>query len=249
MKQQAIRFFYVLLAISIFTHCEEVDNFESEEAGNVQGFWELEQTTGSNTFLKVSETEFTFYYYDAAKPCITIDSFKVVDIEDGGFYVVTKDLASDERKTFALSKNGERVHVRDIEETQKEIQRFWSSQVDIENLAPVCYDNGLTGVWELDSEDEIEYADINEQRIKVATFFEPEGCFDLEDHLIVSVDGSVFTFEEEGPDGQPEQYTADISRVDSTVTVMLEDDGEEVVRIFKPAKVELGGLNPYCSNE
>tara|TARA_R110000868_G_scaffold259361_5_gene517285 strand:- start:49113 stop:49514 length:402 start_codon:yes stop_codon:yes gene_type:complete len=118
--------------------CEDVD-LEGEEAGSVEGFWERNRnSSGSNTFLLVSETEVIFYFYDSSENCLTIDAYDIVRVDGSGFYILTKE-GLEQNRVIALTRDGDSIYFRDIvEDAETFLQKFFLSQVDINTLAPIC---------------------------------------------------------------------------------------------------------------
>ncbi len=226
--------------------CEDVD-LEGEDAGSVQGFWELRQTTGSNTFLSISDTEVIFYYYDANKNCITVDAYEVVRIDGTGFYILAQD-GLEENRVLAISRNGDRIHVRDIEETQREIDRYWISEVDISTLAPICVDpTDVFGEWELTQEDgNTIYLSVAEDSIKVIDKSVQFNCYFVSALEVISFDGNQFILTDNDPNSATGQQEVKFIRTLEGLEVERIEDGNIVKELYLQSEADFSTFNPLC---
>ena len=246
MKNHKSSFLYIVVFLALIMACEDVD-LKGVEAGNVQGLWQLNNNSGDNTFLLVSDTEFNFYKYNSRQHCISIDAFIVVNIEDAGFYTVKKNLEDEENEVFALSKNRSRVHVRNIEKTQDEIEIYWPSEVDIENYAPECFNDEVFGTWRLETEEVEEYLMILDHEISSATFDTTNSCFNFVDFEIVEVVNNTFYLQEQIDN--PDQFKMSFSILDNKMEATWDYGGDLATEYFIKTDSEISVLEPFCTTE
>ena len=237
--------FGCMLLVSL--SCEDLD-LDNDEAGGVQGFWELYQTPGSNTYLLISDTEVIFYYYDARENCITVDAYEVVRIDGTGFYILDQE-GLEENRVLAISKNGERIHVRDLEETQSELDRYFPSEVDINSLAPVCVDPGdVFGNWELEIEDgNTVFLSIQEDSIKVYDEVQQENCFFLSALEVLEINGNVFTITDNDPASTTGTQEVILTRTNDGLEIERTEDGQVVIELYVESDADFSTFNPICT--
>ena len=227
--------------------CEDVD-LEGQDAGNVQGFWQIGSSlTGNNTFLLVSDTEFAFYYYNSRENCITNDAYDVERIDGTGFYIVTQEGLT-ESKVFALSFDGNSLAVRDIEETQKEILWFQKSEVDIDTFAPICFDEtDVFGEWELIQENEPPvYLSITQDTLQVIDVFQNQECYLKTKLEILEINGNFFTVSNNDPNVDSSTQEIKITRTLDGLEVERTEGGENILENFTESEEDFSTLNPEC---
>ncbi|GAB5410048.1 MAG: hypothetical protein BalsKO_24130 [Balneolaceae bacterium] len=227
--------------------CEDID-LEGEEAGVVQGFWELNRTTGSNTFLLISDTEVNFYYYDASEGCITIDAYQVVRIDGTGFYILTQE-GLEENRVLAISRSGTRIHVRDINDTQSDIVKYSESEVDINTLAPECIDpTDVLGKWELIKENEpTVYLSITLDSIKVIDTISDQECFFISQVEILEISGNIFTLSDNDPNANSSTQKVTIIRTADGIEVERVEDEEVIKEIYVESEADFSSFEPVCN--
>lgn len=244
MKIRAVSFLYIII-ISIFVgSCEEAD-LTGVESGDVQGLWQNRTGTGNNTFLLVSDTEFTFYYYNASENCITTEAYTVVDNSDAGIYVLKKNEDDEENVVYTLAINGTRLHVRNIEDTQDEILYFFASEVDIETLAPTCFNEEVLGIWKLDSTEMDEYMQISTEEVESKTFDETEQCFVTIGYDVVSIENQTFYLQEQI--ANPDQFEADFELTDSQLKITWKYASGDISEVFMTSDSVFSQLIPVCA--
>lgn len=243
-KYTLILFTCSLLATSA---CEDLD-LDNDEAGNVQGFWELSQSSGNNTFLLISDTEVIFYYYDALENCIKIDSYQVIRIDGSGFYILDQE-GLEENRVLAISKNGERIHVRDLEETQSELDRYFPSEVDINTLAPVCVDpTDVFGNWELELEDgDYIYLSVREDSIKIYDHVQQESCFFFSGIEVLEINGNVFTITDNDPASTTGIQEVRLTRTNQGLEIERREDEQVVNELFVRSDEDFSKFDPICT--
>ncbi len=229
------------------TACEDLD-LDNDEAGSVQGFWELRQSVNSITYLQISDTEVIFYFYDAVENCITVDAYQVVRIDGTGFYILDQE-GLEENRVLAISKNGERIHVRDIEETQSELDKYSPSEVDINTLAPICVDpTDVFGNWELELEDgDHVYLSIQEDSVKVYDQIQEENCFILSALEVIEINGNVFTLSDNDPASKTGTQEVTVTRTNQGLEIERMEDGQVVNELFVQSDADFSAFEPICS--
>lgn len=226
--------------------CEDLD-LKGEAAGEVQGLWQLYEGTGTNTFLSISEVKVIYYYYDGLENCIKIEEYDVVRVDEGGFYILTQE-GLEENKVLAISKNGDRIHVRDINETQSSIDKFFPSIVDIATLAPVCINpEDVYGQWELIVENEPPvYLSITQDSIKVIDSVPEQECFLISELEILEINGNVFTLSNNDPNSSTGTQEVKITRTQEGIEVEREEDGEIITEIFSTSTADFSTFTTIC---
>lgn len=228
--------------------CEDID-LEGEAAGNVQGLWEFRQNSaGSNTFLLVSDTEVNYYYYDSRENCITIDAYEVIRIDGDGFYILTQE-GLEENKVLAISKNGDRIDVRDIDDTQNNIVKYWASEVDINALAPVCIDpTDVFGEWELKIEDEPSiYLSIAQDSIKVIDLFSEQNCYVSSKLEVFKINGNIFTISDNNPAANSSTQEVTITRTSEGIEVERIEEGSVIKEVYTKSEADFSTFEPKCN--
>ncbi|MEQ9264239.1 MAG: hypothetical protein RLN81_03410 [Balneolaceae bacterium] len=232
----------VLLAV-----CDEVD-LEGEEAGEVQGFWELATGGGDFTYLSVAQDSVIFYYFDSSEDCITIDAFRVVQIDGTGFYILNRGGEGEENTVLAISRNRDRIDVRNINDTQREIDKFLLSTVDITTLAPVCVDEtDVFGKWELTPEGEPPiYLSITPDSISVISKETVEDCYFISVLKVFEINGNVFTMDDNDPFSENGTQDVVIRRVPEGVEIERMEDGSLIKELYSVSNEDFSLFEPEC---
>lgn len=244
-KYAALLFLGVFLST---TACEEID-LDSEEAGEVQGFWQLRSGTGDNTFLLVSATEVIFYFYDRSENCITLDTYEVVSIDGTGFYLLRQE-DTEETRGITFSRNGDGLHVRDIDESQSNLDKYQISAVDINTLAPVCVDpTDVFGLWEYVNEmvNDTVYVSIQMDTIKVASKGQQEDCFFTSVLEVLAIDGTKFTIQDNDPSSETGQQEVTLTRTNDGLRIQRMEEGVLVDELYTQSDFDFSTAEPECS--
>lgn len=244
MKIRAVGFLYIFIISFFALACEEAD-LTGVESGDVQGLWQNRTGTGNNTFLLVSDTEFNFYYYNASENCITAEVYIVVDNSDAGIYVLKKNEDDEENVVYTLAINGTRLHVRNIEDTQDNIRYFFASEVDLETLAPTCFNEEVLGIWKLDSTEIDEYMHISTEEVESKTFDETEQCFVTVGYDVVSIENQTFYLQEQITD--PDQFEADFELVEEGLNVTWKYAIGDESEVYVATDSVFSELMPVCA--
>lgn len=226
--------------------CEDLD-FDNDEAGEVQGFWKQNTGTGSNKFLTISSEEVIFYQFSASKNCNTIDAYQVVRIDGKGFYILDQE-GLEENKVLAVSRNKDKIQVRDINVTQDELQWFIISELDPATIAPECVDpSNVYGNWELqiESEDPI-FLSIEKDSIKVTEFKVDETCYSTSELRILGIDGNVFTLSIDTPDATSETQKVTLTRTVEGLEVERIENGQPIKELYNQSDSDFSSFEPEC---
>lgn len=242
---------YVLRGILFFTlsisfiACDDLD-LEGDDAGEVRGLWQKFDREGSNEFVLISDTRFGFYDYNAGRGCMIVDEYRVIQRDGTGFFQVIKDDGSPP-KVFAVSLNGDRIHLRDIDDTQREIQRYWPSDIpNIDEFAPVCYNPELTGTWKLMSEEVEEYVSVSEQLMEIASFDTLETCFQNVKFDVIDIDMPEMVIRNQS--NTNEEFSLDVTLMDSVLTISRNAAGNIFESNYAAADTLISQLSPFCAN-
>lgn len=250
MKQVAWRFILGVWAISMFFYCDEVD-LKKEEVGEVRGFWQLHFYDYDNVFLFISDTSLVFYNFNASKNCVVPDAYNVVYQEDG-FFTVEQD-SGEVRVTYAISRNGDRIHVRNIEIPQNQLtenDKYWPSEYSHEEFKTAfkeCFPANLLGSWKKDAPKEEEYLEISEQEFRVARFNSSGGCYHLKYYTVTEVDGNNISVQAMERNGEVQEIEYNIERFDSTITMIKKINGLTDTLRYLSSEILLEQLNPACT--
>ncbi len=243
-KYAALLLFGVFLTT---TACEEI-SLDNDEAGEVQGFWQLNSGIGDNTFLLVSTSEVIFYFYDRSENCITVDAYQVVSIDGKGFYLLTQE-GREENRGLTFSRNGDGLHVRDIDKTQSELDKYEPSEVDINNLAPICVDpTDVFGIWEYIDEargDSI-YVSIEMDTVRVASKDSGRDCYFTSVMEVFEIDGNIFTIMDNDPSSPTGQQDVILTRTNQGLRIQRMEDGVLVDELYTQSQFDFSTAEPEC---
>ncbi len=227
--------------------CEEIE-LDSEEVGEVQGFWQLNSGTGDNTFLSISASEVTFYFYDRSENCITVDTYEVVSIDGKGFYLLQQE-GREENRGITFSRNGEGLHVRDIDKTQSELDIYQPSEVDINTLAPICVDpTDVFGVWQYINEmdNDTVYVSIQEDSVRVASRGQDEDCYFTSVMEVFAIDGTKFTIQDNDPSSETGRQEVTVTRTNDGLRIQRMEDGSLVDELYTQSNFDFSSAEPEC---
>ncbi len=242
--------FQVSLLLVVFVglvSCEDLD-LEGEEAGQVYGLWQETLESGNNTFVKISGTEFNFYEFNASLNCVELDANQVIKQDGSGFFQVEKGDGSPER-VFAVSKNGDRIHLRSIDDRPGDLRFFWPTNQDVESI-PICVnETDIQGKWEFLRADENTYVDIREDSITVYSNFFSEDCFEINDFKIDGRNGNIYRLLDEVTDNLTSQIFVEIKRTPLGLEISLEEENGAIsTDIYSQSSVDFSTLGPNCGN-
>lgn len=247
LKYCSYLFFALGLVLVSSTSCDDVD-LSGDLRGQVEGFWE--RTAGGRTsYLLVSQTEVNFYNYKKADECFTIDQFEVVSVDELGFYTIRKE-GEEEFKTLALSRNDDRLDVRELENTQDNLKSYFLSAADQSVVDPECTSiEDVYGSWEMDYEGGKTIVEISADSIKVADYVSMLDCYFISKLEVVSVQGSVFTLTDNDPMSSAGTQRIILSIEDGMLKVERKEQGEDIIEYFSPSSSSIADIDQACTPE
>lgn len=248
MKSLFIKMILILgCSFFLFVTCDDID-LDNEDAGEVQGFWELATGGGDFTYLSIASDSVVFYFFDASDNCITVDAFNVVQIDGTGFYVLNGGGEGEKNTVLAISKNGDRIHVRDIDDTQNELDKYFPSTVDVNTLAPVCVDEtDVFGNWELAMEGEgTIYLSVTADSISVISKEGFEECYFISILKVFEINGNVFTMEDNDPFSENGTQDVVVRRIAEGLEVERMEDGALIKELYSESGADFSLFEPEC---
>jgi len=244
MKYAVRIFLFLVLSIGFFG-CDDID-LEGEEAGEVRGLWQRLITEGNNDLVLISDTEFNFYKYDAQKNCVETDAYNVIMVDGTGFFQVEKGDGSPE-KVFAVSKNGDRIHLRPIDSPQEDIDRYWASEIDINSIPECLKETDIQGLWENTTDDELVVLDITTDSVRVIARFVEENCFERTDLRIEGRNGNIYNLVDQITPDISGNIFVEIKRTETGLEVTREEDGVFINELYLESQIDVASLTPLCS--
>lgn len=236
--------FFILLALSAFSACDDVD-LEGVDAGEVRGLWQTDRGAAtSRAYLFVSDTDFNFYTRNTRKNCFTTDAYQVVRVDGTGFFIVNKVTENATDKVYAVSRNRDRIDVRDIDDTQAKITRYFESTIGLERLVPECYNTALTGIWENVEDEQEVYIDVSETTIEVTDLDTEQACYTFLEFEVVAIDGEDFSIRNTMTS---DEENISLAVQDSVLNVQRTEEGEPITLNLRPSTVDPDTLSPMCS--
>lgn len=241
----ALRGILFIALCAVFVTCDDLES-EGDDAGEVRGLWQKFDREGSNEFVLISDVRFGFYYYNAGRGCMIADEYRVIQRDGTGFFQVTKG-GDSPPKVFAVSLNDDRIHLRDIDDTQNEIQRYWASEIpNIDDFAPVCYNPELTATWKLLSDEMEEYVSVSEQLLEIAAFDTLNTCFQNIKFDVIDVDMPEIVIRNQS--NTNEEFSLDVTLMDSVLTISRNAMGTTFESNYTAVDTLISQLSPLCSN-
>ena len=237
-------FIYLIGLIAVLISCEGVD-LTGEEEG-VDGLWELNVSGGTN-YLEISPDSVVYYFYNRSEGCINTKAYELLQVESGGFYTLSN---GSDTTIVAINRSGDRIHVRDLHETQSELDKYWPSTVDIESLGFECGTaDAVLGKWERDEGNGNKvYLEISSDSVTVITYNSFLGCYNTDVIQVLSIDGNVFTVENNDPNATGPQEVA-ISRMGDTIEIIREEDGEIIQETYTESDFDASLFEPLCGTD
>jgi hypothetical protein len=225
--------------------CEDID-IESQEAGEIRGFWKHYPGSGNITYLDISDTEVIFYNYDVREQCITVNAYRIERIDGTGFYILGQE-GLEGNLVLAISRNGERLDVRDINETQKQIDRYYPSEEDVNSLPRICINPiEVFGNWEMELEEgDKVFLSVEEDSIKVIDQDIQLGCYSISALEVIEYNGNDFLISDNNPFSSGTQQVKFTRTYDGLEVERMEGD-VLINELFTESEEDLLTLTPIC---
>lgn len=240
-------FFALGLVLVSSASCDDVD-LTGNLRGEVEGFWE--RTAGGRTdYLLVSPSEVHFYTYKKSDDCFTVDQFEVISVDELGFYTIRRE-GEEESKTLALSRNDDRLDVRELENTQDNLKSYFLSTADQNAVGPICTSiEDVFGSWEMDHEGGKTIVEISADSIIVADYVSSIDCYFISKLEVVSLQGSVFTLTDNDPMSSSGTQRITLSIENGLLKVERKEQGEDVIEYFSPGSSSIDDIERVCNEE
>lgn len=247
LKSYTYFFFAIGFIFVSFISCDDVD-LTGDLRGQVEGFWERNNTR-STDYLLISPTEVKFYNYNTSDDCFVIEQFEVISVDELGFYTIRKE-GEEESKILALSRNDDRLDVRELENTQENLKSYFLSAVDHTNISPECTSvEDLYGSWESDHEGGKTIVEIFADSIVVADYLSSLDCYFISTLEVISVQGSVFTLTDNDPASSNGTQRIILSIENGLLKVERKERGVDIIELFTPSTVVIEDINQFCTEE
>ncbi len=247
---------FVFLVILGSVSCEGINLSGVDDAG-VDGTWKLDGNGVFTTYLYISSDSLNFYNYHTVRECVTPAKYKLNRVEDGGFYFL-EEAKSGKEMVLAISENENKLHVRDIEKTQEELDVYDRAAISADSLQIGCADkasnngndNGnneeVFGDWEsAQGNTKKLFIRITEEKLTKITFNETTSCFISLSSHILEKDGNVFTISSADSESEESQELI-ITRQGNTIEIEEVVSGVAELQKFKSSNEDFDTFSPVC---
>ncbi len=243
----------VLLYFVFGISCEVVDVTGLSDDGII-GNWELQSNTTTETYLSITEDSLNFYISNQAQNCKSETSFIVRKIENGGFFFL-EESETGEELVLAISRNEERIDVRNINDPPEKIERYTRSEISADFLKGVCSGNSgddnnpkeLFGNWETFQGNQAkEYVSITDSVIQ---FINPEdisACFYKETFQVLSIQDSLFTVSVDSINSESFQFI--ISKKENEIEIYEDGSSNSESVRYRLSEEDFDSFEPECEN-
>ena len=247
---------FVFLVILGTVSCEGINLSGVDDAG-VDGTWKLDGNGVFTTYLSISSDSLNFYNYHTVRECVTPAKYKLNRVEDGGFYFL-EEAKSGKEMVLAISENENKLHVRDIEKTQEELDVYDRAAITADSLQIGCSDKASNNGNDNGNNEEV-YGDwettqgnvkklfirLTEDKLTKITFNEAGSCFISSSSDILERIGDVFTIS--SPDGETDEtQELIISRQGNNIEIEEVISGVAEVQRFKSSNEDFDLFTPVC---
>ena len=182
--------------------CDAIDVTDPNFNDQNIGIWEY--WTGGNdyTYIEITSSEVTFYFYNGFYQCSEIKRYAIQDIQANGVYTLQplNESTGNESIMMGFSRNDRWLHVRDLSLSESstdleggtsqagssedgnevETQIFSPSEKNLDELEASCSIYPFMGVWERKLSDEVTaYLHITDEMIEVIVYLVPQNCYSL----------------------------------------------------------------------
>ena len=252
----------IICGLSLFfisvNGCQEIPVTDSEGVDTLNGIWVLNSDEGADSYLSIAPDTLIFYTSDIEDLCVVPKKYAVQNIQNRSFYFLNS-AESDETLTLAISRNGDQIHVRELDETQEDIDKYTKSDVTPEQLVTGCgsseEDDGdeeqqqeqgdkeqVFGEWEsIANNTAKEFLSITEDSLISYIFDATSFCYEKKGLQILEIRDGTFTAEENGE-------TTFLSVEMNGATLAISSDKQEKVQRYKVSTVDFEMLTPACGS-
>ncbi len=242
------KYYFLLIgfALIVSLSCDEVDLTAEEAQGEVQGFWKHYPGSGNIVYMLINESEVVFYNYSGREGCNTIDAYQIERVDGNGFYILSKE-GLEENRVIAISRNAERLDVREIDDSKSSIDRYYVSDEDINSIAPICVDpTDVFGNWELELEDGDKILlSIEEDSIKVIDQDLKLGCYFISELEVIEFNGNDFLITNNDPLSSGTQEVK-LTRTLEGLEVERQEGNILVKELYRASSADFSNFTPVC---
>ena len=250
--------------------CDAIDVTDPNFNDQNIGVWE-DWTGGNNyTYIEITSSEVSFYYYDGVYRCSDIKRYSIQDIQANGVYTLQPldQNSGSESITIGFSRNDRWLHVRDLslssssastqEENSEEVsevetQIFNASVKDLTELEAPCGSYPFMGVWEQKLSDEVTgYLHITEEIIEVIAYLVPQSCYSVVTLNIESITEVQQAYElvvqEEGDATGETQEQLEFFVFPDYLLLKRFENGFAITETYTQSNLDVSGDLNACSN-
>ncbi len=270
LKAHCLSSFCLVTTLAVLLSCDAIDVTDPNFNDQNIGVWE--DWTGGNdyTYIEITSSEVTFYYYNGVYRCSDIKRYSIQDIQANGVYTLlsVNQNTGNEPITMGFSRNDRWLHVRDLSlsestvdlegdssevDNEVETQIFNASVKNIDELEAPCGTYPFMGVWEQKLSEEVTgYLHITEVMIEVIAYLVPQSCYNvvrLDIESITEVQQAYELVVQEAGDttGETIEQLEFFVFPDYLLLKRIEN-GFAVTETYTPSNLDVSGDLSSCSN-
>ena len=275
LKAQSLTSFCIVTALVVLLSCDAIDVTDPNFNDQNIGVWE--DWTGGNdyTYIEITSSEVTFYFYNRVYRCSEIKRYAIQDIQANGVYTLQplNESTGNESITMGFSRNDRWLHVRDLslselstdlgggtsqagnsdDGNEVETQIFNASVKNVDDLEDPCGSYPFLGVWEQELSEEVTgYLHITEEMIEVIAYLVPQSCYnvvrlDIESITEVQQAYELVVQEEGDTTGETLEQLEFFIFPDYMLLKRIEN-GFAVTETYLPSNLDVSGELSSCSN-
>jgi len=275
LKAQSLTSFCIVTALVVLLSCDAIDVTDPNFNDQNIGVWE--DWTGGNdyTYIEITSSEVTFYFYNRVYRCSEIKRYAIQDIQANGVYTLQplNESTGNESITMGFSRNDRWLHVRDLslselstdlgggtsqagnsdDGNEIETQIFNASVKNVDELEDPCGSYPFLGVWEQELSEEVTgYLHITEEMIEVIAYLVPLSCYnvvrlDIESITEVQQAYELVVQEEGDTTGETVEQLEFFVFPDYMLLKRIEN-GFAITETYIPSNLDVSGELSSCSN-
>lgn len=229
--------------------CDEIDVLDGQPT-DIIGVWELDKGSGSVEYLSVTEDSLTFVYVNSQSSCPVIDAYEIISADESGFYTLLAE-GEEEPIVLAISPRDGEIHVRNVEESSASVVRYHPSSQDISEFDDSCVVGEVFGSWQLQGNTEdFVLVTISPEIVQVTYYDFMLGCYQTDSIEVLSINGDVFTLEDNSPESLTGEQDVTVRLIDEgVIEIVRTEQGETIAEIYGASDIDPESLTPVCSGE
>ena len=275
LKVHCLSNFCILTTLVVLLSCDAIDVTDPNFNDQNIGVWE--DWTGGNdyTYIEITSSEVTFYFYNGFYRCSEIKRYIIQDIQANGVYTLQplNESTGNESIMMGFSRNDRWLHVRDLSLSESstdleggtsqagssedgnevETQIFSPSEKKLDELETPCNSYPFMGVWERKLSDEVTgYLHITDEMIEVIAYLVPQSCYsvvtlNIESILEVQQAYELVVQEEGDTTGETIEQLEFFIFPDYLLLKRIEN-GFAVTETYIPSNLDVSGELSSCSD-